>query len=658
MLRIDDVLSIRHPDPPQWSPDGKWLAFHYNVDGVRELWAVPADGGEPVRVSAPGVAVGPWDWSAGHRLGYAVQGKVYVVDLGSEPVPLLEGQEQVTELKWSPDGSVLGVVRQGKLSLLGAGSGPLLQDLLVPGAVNPTFHWSPDGKHVACAILEGSQRDAAVVEVATGRLVWRSNTAECEYGIAWVGNDRLSIARISMDSTRREYALVSLPDGTEEVLEREESHKGLKMEIAPVASPDGQAIAYTLVVDGWLHVVLRDVCRGTRAVLLPGPHEDYGHAYDKPAFSPDGRYVAFSSNKGAHQQRQIWRYDRQTGVVKQLTTETGTNVNPAWSPDGDRMAYLTCGPYHSAEVAVMTAAGEGHRRLTRSMPAAWSRKSIVVPRHITYPSAGGMEIHADLFLPQGFDSGQKYPALVYVHGGPIRQMRYGWHPLHPYAVFYSFNQFLLHRGYVVLSVDYRGSTGYGVEYEQANYLQFAQAEMEDCVNGALYLKSLPYVDGDRIGIWGLSYGGYMTLAALTKRPEVFAMGINIAGVWDQEQWAQWRAAKDVGYPVFFVQRWGGPKGEHNTEVYWQISPKNFVSGLKAPLLNLHGTADEAVDFAQLDAIIRDCTEHGKDFAAIYYPGETHMFSRRKTWEDAFRRMVLAFDRYLKCDPAERPGAMI
>lgn len=136
---------------------------------------------------------------------------------------------------------------------------------------------------------------------------------------------------------------------------------------------------------------------------------------------------------------------------------------------------------------------------------------------------------------------------------------------------------------MTLSVDYRGGTGYGQEYEKANYLQFAQAELDDCLRGGEYLKALPYVDAERVGIWGLSYGGYMTLAALTKSPETFAMGVNIAGVWDQEQWARWRGKKDAGYPLV------------------------FVAGLQAPLLNLHGTDDEAVDFGQLDQIVKDCT---------------------------------------------------
>lgn len=226
------------------------------------------------------------------------------------------------------------------------------------------------------------------------------------------------------------------------------------------------------------------------------------------------------------------------------------------------------------------------------------------------------------------------------------------------AAFYSFNQYLLHKGYVVLSVDYRGGIGYGVAFEQANYLKFAQTELEDCVNGARYVKQLPYVDSDSVAIWGLSYGGYMALAALTKYPDEFALGINIAGVWDFEQWAAWMDAQAPFVPNPFRARWGGPKGEDNEQAYVEMSPKNFAEQLTRPLLNMHGTADEAVDFAQLDAIVRDLTRLGKDFAALYYPDETHFFTDRRTWEDAFRRIEEAFARYLRTAPADRPRAMI
>lgn len=663
MLNLDDLLSIRHPEPPRWSPDGEWLAFLYNVDGVLELSLLPAAGGEVTRLSTAGVAVGAWDWAPDGRLTWVEKQRVMVAKPGGEAALLLDGQGPVGSLKWSPDGCTLGVLRGGKLALLGASQGvPMLRELPTPGHVT-AFWWSPNSDRIALLFMEGGQWDAAAVAVDGGQLLWRCQTVEFEHGLAWVGNDRLSLGRTSQDSIRREYAIISLADGTEEVVEREESHKGLKSEVAPVASPQGDAVAYTLIVDGWAHLVLRDFARGTRQVLLPGEHEDYGHAGDRAAFSPDGRYVIFASSKGELQQRHLWRFDRETGEALKLTHEAGTHVNPVVSPDGKQVAFTASGPWRSAEVASMPIDGQGAapevNRLTRSMPAAWVPEAITLPQHITFESAEGMQIHADLFLPKGFDPSRRYPALVYIHGGPIRQMRYGWHPMHPYAVFYGYNQYLLHQDYVILSVDYRGGTGYGVNYEQANYLKFAQTELEDCVNGSRYLKALPYVDADRVAIWGLSYGGYMTLAALTKYPDEFALGINIAGVWDFEQWARWIGKRGPGAPNYFVARWGGPKGPENEEVYRHVSPRNFVAGLKAPLLNLHGVEDEAVDFAQLDQIVRDCTEHGKDFAAIYYPDETHMFHKRKTWEDAFRRMDQAFARYLK-RPAgsESPSAMI
>lgn len=443
-------------------------------------------------------------------------------------------------------------------------------------------------------------------------------------------------------------------------MERVQSARGLSFAVEPAAARDGGAVAYTVPVDGWLHVVVHDLRQGTRTVPLPGEHEDLGHEMERPAFSPDGRSLVFASSKGALQRRQLWRYDLESGSARAITAERGTHTDPTWSPDGRRIACVFCGPFHAAEITVLAADGADKARLTRSMPAAWSRDAIVEPKHVLLTSADGMGIHADLWLPPtGPPDGERLPGLVYVHGGPTRQMRDGWHPMHPYAVFYAFNQYLVGRGYAVISVDYRGGTGYGVEYEQANHMAFATRDMEDCVAAAEYLGSLPAVDPARLAIWGLSYGGYMTLAALTKRPEVFALGVNIAGLWDMQQWARWIGERRHGVSPYFVQRLGGPLGEGgDAEAHRQASPRNFVDGLKAPLLNLHGTADRNVDFAQLDEIVRDCTAHGKDFAALYYPDESHMFSRRTTWEDAFPRIEAAFERYLRGDPAKRPRAMI
>jgi dipeptidyl aminopeptidase/acylaminoacyl peptidase len=404
---------------------------------------------------------------------------------------------------------------------------------------------------------------------------------------------------------------------------------------------------------------VQDLGKGTRVVPLSGEHEDLGHEVERPSFSPDGRAIAFASSHGDLRGRQIWRHNLDDGRTIQLTDERGTHTDPVWSPDGRRLACIVATPFESAEVAIVDGTGIGKERLTRSMPPAWTKDVIAEPSHVLLTSADGMRIHADLWLPRSAAAGERVPGLVYVHGGPTRQMRDGWHPMHAYAVFYAFNQYLVGRGYAVISVDYRGGTGYGVDYEQANFMGFGSREMEDCIAAAEHLASLPAVDPRRLAIWGLSYGGYMTLAAMTKRPEVFALGINIAGLWDLQQWAKWIADNHHGAVPYFLQRLGGPLGQGgDVEAHRQASPKNFADGLRGPLLNLMGTADANVDFAQLDAIVRDLTERGKDFAALYYPDETHMFTRRTTWQDAFARIEAAFERYLRCEPEQRPRAMI
>ena len=279
------------------------------------------------------------------------------------------------------------------------------------------------------------------------------------------------------------------------------------------------------------------------------------------------------------------------------------------------------------------------------MPAAWRPEVQTVGEPVTFPAHDGFQVPGYLFVPQHRE-GERLPAIVWLHGGPMRQMRYGWHPMPSYALFDAFNQWFVQHGYVVLSVNYRGGIGYGKDFEQANHMAMLQVDLGDVIAAARYLRTLDFVDPDRIGVYGLSYGGYLTLGALTKHPGTFCMGINIAGIWDEEQWCRWADERYPGAAAYFRSKLGWSEHEH-PDVWREASPKNFVEGLNVPLINFHGTADANVDFGQLDAIIRDCVEHGKYYEAYYYPDEVHVFRWRKTWRDALPRMLQAFERYLR-----------
>ncbi|MDR7419309.1 MAG: prolyl oligopeptidase family serine peptidase [Armatimonadota bacterium] len=233
----------------------------------------------------------------------------------------------------------------------------------------------------------------------------------------------------------------------------------------------------------------------------------------------------------------------------------------------------------------------------------------------------------------------------------MRQMREGFPPLETYAFFYEVSLWLAELGIVSCLVNYRGGIGYGRAFEQGNSGGLAVLECEDCVRAGEYLKTVPFVDPNRVGVWGISYGGWLTMASLVRSPQTFALGINIAGIWDFERWMSWAKVHYRPACDYFLGRARGPKDQHPA-VWEAASPARLVAQMRAPLVNFHGTKDAAVPLEQMDLIVRDCVAHQKTFETHYYPDETHLFTQRVTWRDALQKVVSAIDRYM-ITPASR-----
>jgi dipeptidyl aminopeptidase/acylaminoacyl peptidase len=218
---------------------------------------------------------------------------------------------------------------------------------------------------------------------------------------------------------------------------------------------------------------------------------------------------------------------------------------------------------------------------------------------------------------------------VWVHGDGITQNFDGWHLRRDYAVYYSVHQFFVQQGYVVLAVDYRGSIGYGRDWRQGHYRDLGGADYRDIAAGVDYLKSLGTVDAGRIAIWGLSYGGYMALQALTVTPDLFRCAIDVAGV---EDWRDW--SLDPGGP-WIRGRMGLP--DEDPELFRRSSPIHFVDRIVRPLLVMHGTADVNVPFAESVRLVDVALKAGKDVDFVMYPGEYHYFQREHVLRDAWKR---------------------
>ena len=659
-LTLDQLLGITFTAGHTWSPDGRMIGFVRDDGGRFTLRAVDAETGRVTEISEGDAPVTAFAWAPDGRVGYIQGGRLLAAaprrgqpdaeawtraELYAAPAP-------VTSLSWAPHGCRCAFVASGAAWILDL-EGPSLRGLGLPWTVRALYQtsplvWSPDGAHLAVGIVDGGRWDLAVVS-ASGQVVWRSDTEELEGPAVWLRPGRLMFARSSVPHTVREWHVLDVAPGPRppapRLVHRAEEPEGLGADFAPQPHPDGRRAVLVLRHEGWWHLYLIDTDTGELRTLTGGDAEDVGHVVEVPRVSPDGREVVFSTNRLNPGQRHLFCVEVDGGALRQVTHRGGTSVEPEWSPDGDRIAFKHSTVHHAPEIWVTDRAGAEMRRLVGAMPPDVDPARFPLPRLVTTRGANDWDIPGYLLTPEPLEPGRRYPALVYVPGGGHRQMREGFPPLEAYAFFYAVSLWLTGLGVVSHLVNYRGGIGYGRRFEQGNSRGLGVLECEDCVRAGEYLKGLPFVDPDRVGVWGLSYGGWLTLASLCRSPETFALGINFAGLWDFERWMAW--AKESYRPPYdyFVGRAGGTRGEM-PDVWRNASPRYLVERMRAPLINFHGTGDAAVPFEQLDLIVEDCVRHGKTFETHYYPGETHLFTHRATWRDALGKVEAALRAHL------------
>jgi dipeptidyl aminopeptidase/acylaminoacyl peptidase len=401
----------------------------------------------------------------------------------------------------------------------------------------------------------------------------------------------------------------------------------------PVPSPAGRLVAFVSDRDGWDHLYVVPTAGGEVRRITEGNLEA-----SNASWSPDGKRIVFDANsteRPGARQLMVAVLSGSTSRIVAVTSGRGTNVGAAFSPDGKRLLYQHADPRSSADLYVAEArAGASPRRLTESLPPSVDRSKLVEGELVRYPSKDGQSVPAYLFVPPGLDRTRKHPAIVWVHGDGITQNYDGWHVRRDYAVYYSFHQYLVQRGYVVLAVDYRGSIGYGRDWRQGHYRDLGGRDYEDIAAGVGYLGGLGYVAADRVGVWGLSYGGFMALQAVTVTPELFRCAIDVAGVPD---WRDWYHDPDGPW---IRARLGRPEDE--PDLYVRTSPIHRVDRIVRPLLVMHGTADVNVPFVESLRLVDVLQKAGKDVDFVVYPGEFHYFQRAHVLRDAWRRVERFF----------------
>src|SRR5215510_10663304 len=377
--------------------------------------------------------------------------------------------------------------------------------------------------------------------------------------------------------------------------------------------------------DGWMHLYSIAASGGAVTSLTPGNFE-----VENVAVSPDRSFVIFSTNKSDVDRRHLWWVNPAGGAPRQITMGESIEMYPAIFDNGRRIVFFHSTAHDPFMPFTVAVDGSGMKALApQALPADFPSAKLVLPEQVIFKAADGVEVHGQLFKPA--NASGKLPALVFMHGGPPRQMLLGWHYLYYYHNAYAMNQYLASRGYLVLSVNYRSGIGYGRAFRMAQHRGARGAsEYQDVVAGAKYLRDRDDVDKKRIGLWGGSYGGYLTALGLARNSDIFAAGVDFHGVhdWPTDNWD----GKNISPEL--------------TKLAHDSSPVASVERWKSPVLFIHGDDDRNVYFAQTVDLVARLRERGVHVEQLIFPDEIHDFLLHRSWLKAYGTARDFFDRTL------------
>jgi dipeptidyl-peptidase 4 len=357
------------------------------------------------------------------------------------------------------------------------------------------------------------------------------------------------------------------------------------------------------------------------------------------SFSADGRYLYYGTNATDSERRHLWRVPTAGGTPEQITRGEGIEHTPLPLASGKYIAALTADYKRPQSVTIFAAPAEAGRLARASLgdggkvvyPALtkeFPTDAHVMPQDVVLKAPDGLQFHNQLFLPKDLRAGEKRPAIVFVHGGPVRQMLLGYHYMEVYHLFYGVNQWLASQGYVVLSVNYRGGVGYGRSFRTApNTNSRGNSEYQDVLAAGKYLQNRPDVDPKRVGIWGLSYGGLLTAQALARNSDIFVAGVDMAG----------------------VHLYGNNLDPEN--LAYRSSAISEIANWKSPVFLIHGDDDRNVNFAQTVGLVNLLRAHNVPHEIMVQPDDTHETLLYRRWLPLWERMEVFLNKHLKKEAA-------